>query len=67
MSLATRDLTPLLGAEIMGVDLSKPLSAELAQNILDIWHEKSIILIRGQNFRSQYFLRSLSVSEETLR
>ena len=50
VQLPIRDLTPLLGAEIMDVDLSKPLSPELAQNILDIWHEKSVILIRGQNF-----------------
>ena len=49
VQLRSRDLTPLIGAEIMDVDLSLPIHPEVAQGILDIWHDKSVILLRGQS------------------
>ncbi len=49
VQVQTRDLTPLIGAQIMGVDLSQTLSADVAQQIVEIWHNKSVILLRGQS------------------
>jgi taurine dioxygenase len=44
-----RPLAPTVGAEIMGVDLSKPLSDEVFAKVLDTWHEKLVILLRDQH------------------
>ena len=43
-----RKLTPMLGAEICDVDLSKPLDATDAKAIVDAWHENLALLIRNQ-------------------
>jgi taurine dioxygenase len=48
LKLPTRALSPALGAEIMSVDLSKPLDDDVFQAILDIWHENLVILLRDQ-------------------
>jgi taurine dioxygenase len=45
----TRALTPAIGAEIIGVDLSKPIGDELFTKILDAWHRSNVILFRNQN------------------
>jgi taurine dioxygenase len=42
-----RDLTPTLGAEIIGVDLTKPIAPEVFEAIHAVWLEKLVILIRG--------------------
>jgi taurine dioxygenase len=47
--LQTKPLSPALGAEIMGVDLSRPLSDELFAKILDCWHRNVILLFRDQH------------------
>ncbi len=45
----TRPLSPALGAEIMNVDLSEPLSDELFAKILDCWHDNIVVLFRDQH------------------
>src|SRR5215831_7562301 len=45
----TRPLSPALGAEIMGVDLSSPMDDALFETIQDIWHENLVILLRDQD------------------
>ena len=47
--LATRPLSPSLGAEILGLDVSRPLDAATSQAVRDIWHANLVILLRGQN------------------
>jgi taurine dioxygenase len=44
-----RPLTPTIGAEIIGVDLSRPLTDEIFENILDAWHRHCVILFRDQH------------------
>jgi taurine dioxygenase len=44
-----RPLTPAIGAEIIGVDLSQPLSDATAGKILDTWHRHLVILFRDQH------------------
>jgi taurine dioxygenase len=48
-NVRTRPLSPALGAEIMGVDLSKPMDDTLFARIRDIWHENLVILLRDQH------------------
>jgi taurine dioxygenase len=47
-ALETRPLSPSVGAEIIGVDVSRPLDAATAQAVRDIWYRSQVILLRGQ-------------------
>ena len=47
-AFAVRQLSPALGAEILGVDLRDPTSGSLKQKFLDAWHEHLVILLRNQ-------------------
>lgn len=46
--LQTRSLSPALGVEIIGIDLSRTMSDELFAKILDAWHDNLVILLRNQ-------------------
>jgi taurine dioxygenase len=48
-TLHVRPLTPAIGAEILGVDLTKPMSDETFAHILDAWHKNLVILFRDQH------------------
>ncbi len=45
----SRPLSPAIGAEVIGVDLSKPISDEVFAAIVDIWHRNLVILLRDQH------------------
>jgi taurine dioxygenase len=45
----TRPLAPAIGAEIIGVDLSQPISDEIFAKVLDAWHQNNVILLRDQH------------------
>jgi len=47
-TFAVRQLSPALGAEILGVDLRDPIGESLKQRFLDTWHEHLVILLRNQ-------------------
>ncbi len=47
-NLAVRPLSPALGAEISGVDLSQPLSDAAFNAIHDVWLKHQVILFRDQ-------------------
>jgi taurine dioxygenase len=47
-TLEIRPLDAALGAEILGVDLSKPLDRSTGEAILEAWYDHSALLIRGQ-------------------
>lgn len=49
MSLTTRPLSPVIGAEIEGLDLRQPLGKETRDEILDAFHEHVLLLFRGQD------------------
>jgi len=46
--IPTRPPSPALGTEILGVDLSAPLSDSNFAQIENIWHENLVILLRDQ-------------------
>ena len=45
----TRALTPAIGAEIIGVDLSRPMIDDVFKDILETWHRHLVILFRDQH------------------
>jgi taurine dioxygenase len=46
--LAVRALSPALGAEIIGIDLHRPLDDAVFAQVLAVWHEHLVILCRHQ-------------------
>lgn len=50
-------LTPIVGAEVSGVDVSRPLPMALLQQILNTWHDNSVLLIRGQDLTEEQQVR----------
>jgi len=50
-------LSPALGAEIRGVDLSRPLDRAIFSAILNAWHEHLVIVLRGQRLDEEQQVR----------
>jgi taurine dioxygenase len=57
MALIVKPLSPALGAEIAGVDLSGELSAETIAAIIDAWHQHLVIVFRGQSLSEDEQIR----------
>ncbi len=55
--LQTRPLSPHIGVEVTGIDLSRPLDAALRQRIIDLWHAHVLLLFRGQDIGAEDQLR----------
>ena len=47
-AFAVQQLSPALGAEILGVDLRDPIEEALKLKLLDAWHGHLVILLRNQ-------------------
>ncbi len=48
-TIVVRRLHPLIGAEIRGVDLSRPIEAQAIGQIKDAWHAHTVLVFRDQN------------------
>lgn len=48
MNISIKNLNAPLGAEIAGIDLSKPLAQDDVEVIEDAWHERLVVVFRGQ-------------------
>lgn len=48
MKLKVKRLALGLGAEVSGVDISKPLDPETAKQVIDAWHAHGVLVFRGQ-------------------
>ena len=48
-TLSVHKMHPAIGAEIRGVDLSRPLDAETVRQIKDAWHQHAVLVFRDQN------------------
>jgi taurine dioxygenase len=46
--LQTRPLSAALGAEILNVDLSQPMTDALFESVRDCWHDNTVVLFRDQ-------------------
>ena len=40
---------PVIGAEVSGVDLSRPLDPETVRQIKDAWHKHTVLVFRDQS------------------
>ena len=49
--IGVRPLSASIGAEIVGLDLSQPMSDALFAKVLDTWHRNLVILFRDQQLR----------------
>jgi taurine dioxygenase len=58
--IAVRPLSPACGAEIGGVDLSKPLSARQVEAIKEAWNKHLVLVFRGQQVSQDDQLRFAS-------
>jgi taurine dioxygenase len=56
MAVSHTPLTPVLGAEIHGIELAKITPAEL-QQLYEIWKKHHVILLRGQQLTNAQFER----------
>src|SRR5262245_6313169 len=48
-AISVTKLHPVIGAEIAGVDLSRPLGEEALRQIKGAWHEHAVLLFRDQD------------------
>lgn len=55
-SIEVRKLTPVIGAEIRGVDLSKPLGNQQFKEIHDAWMENLVVFFRDQHLTVEQHL-----------
>ena len=53
----TRPLSPALGLEILGIDLSQPVTPVLASQLEAAWHDGLIILLRDQKLSMEAQVR----------
>jgi len=58
MALEIIPLSPAIGAEVRGVDLSQPISTDTHQKLLKAWHKYVLILFRNQNLTDEALLSS---------
>jgi taurine dioxygenase len=48
-TISVTRLHPMIGAEISGVDLRRPLDDETLRQVKDAWHDHTVLVFRGQN------------------
>jgi taurine dioxygenase len=60
LDIAVTPLSSACGAEISGVDLTKPLSRETVQAIKDAWAKHLVLVFRGQKIDQEQQLRFAS-------
>ena len=56
-TFALRSLSPALGVEIVGVDLSEEIEDHIFEQIRDAWHRNLVILLRGQELSEENQVR----------
>lgn len=59
-----RKLSPHIGAEIFGVDLSKPVAADVATALKALWLEHLVLLFRGQTLSQRALLDATALFGE---
>ena len=64
MPLHTRELSPHIGAEVIGVDLTRDLGEEVRQEILQAWIRHGVLLFRGTEVTDEIHMRLSSIFGE---
>jgi taurine dioxygenase len=52
-TVSVNKLHPVIGAEIKGVDLSRPLDEETVRQIKDAWYKHTVLVFRGQKLSEE--------------
>jgi taurine dioxygenase len=60
LDIEVTPLSPACGAQIKGIDLTRPLSPELVQAIRDAWAKHLVLVFRGQTLTQEDQLRFAS-------
>jgi taurine dioxygenase len=48
-AITVHKMHPYIGAEVRGVDLSRPLDDDALRQIKDAWHDNAMLVFRDQN------------------
>src|SRR6476646_2341652 len=56
MTLSIRNLDAPLGAEVSGIDLSKPVALGDVETIEDVWRERLVVVFHGQKLSDPQLL-----------
>ena len=59
-ALQSRELSPVVGVEVSGVDLTKPLDDEQQAELLDLFRTHHLVLFRGQEISDEDHVRLCS-------
>lgn len=57
MSLEIRPLSPVIGAEVDGIDLDDDLDPSVFAALVDAWHDNLVLVVRGQDLSTEGQLR----------
>lgn len=57
MGIAIEPISDALGAELTGLDLTRPLDAATAEAVRKAWYDHQILLVRGQSLKNADHLR----------
>ncbi|MEK9684406.1 MAG: TauD/TfdA family dioxygenase [Rhodospirillaceae bacterium] len=60
LSFSVKPLSPLCGAEIIGVDLSQELPQQTVDSIQEAWNKHVVLIFRGQDLTEEQQLRFAS-------
>ncbi len=55
MTFKTQRLTPTLGYEITGIDLSRPIDSSTRNSLYELWLDGAVLVIRNQKFTPAHF------------
>ena len=47
-TISVHKMHPVIGAEVRGVDISRPLNDDTLRQIKDAWHEHTVLVFRDQ-------------------
>ena len=66
MQFTLRSLTGMLGAEITGIDLARPLDAATQRAVYDAWIEHAVLVIRDQKLSPPQFAAAARIFGDIL-
>jgi taurine dioxygenase len=66
MSFESRPLTAILGAEVTGIDLSRPVDTKTRKALHDAWVEHAVLVIRNQKLTPPQFAEAAGIFGEIL-
>ncbi len=56
MKMTIRPLTEHTGAEVIGLDLREPLTADIKKQLFDLFCDRGVLVFRNQSLRAEEFL-----------